>query len=94
MSKISQQKPDKKPLSDKVKHYLILIFLPFLLLFDKTGKDKTGHILTGIFAVCFIIFLITLIMGKANVICVFGIIAIDAWGWLMYIISKNDNFLK
>ena len=96
MSEIEQKKQPKKGVtSDAVKHYLLLIFIPSVLLIDKKGKDKTGHILTGLFAVCVAIFLISLIAsGKANAVCLLGIVAIDAWGWLMYLISRNDNFLK
>ena len=85
----------EKPTKEKVKHWLILIFVPFLLLIDKTGKDKSGHILTGIFALIVLIFLGGLIFsGKANFICIIGWIALNVWGWMMYIMEKNDDFLK
>lgn len=85
----------EKPTKEKIKHWLVLIFVPFILLIDKTGKDKTGHILTGVFAAIALIFLFGLIFnGTANVLCLIGYIAINVWGWLMYIMSKHEDFLR
>ena len=48
----------------------MLIVIPSVLLIDKDGKDKTGHILTGIYVFALLVFLgCLLVTGMANIIC-------------------------
>ena len=70
----------------RIKYWLILIVIPSVLLIDKGGKDKTGHILTGIYVFALLVFLgFLLVTGMANIICIFGLIAVNAWSWIMYL---------
>ena len=70
----------------RIKYWLILIVIPSVLLIDKDGKDKTGHILTGIYVFALLVFLgFLLVTGMANIICIFGLIAVNAWSWIMYL---------
>ena len=70
----------------RIKYWLILIVIPSVLLIDKCGKDKTGHILTGIYVFALLVFLgFLLVTGMANIICIFGLIAVNAWSWIMYL---------
>lgn len=70
----------------RIKYWLILIVIPSVLLIDRGGKDKTGHILTGIYVFALLVFLgFLLVTGMANIICIFGLIAVNAWSWIMYL---------
>lgn len=77
----------------RIKYWLKLIVIPSVLLIDKGGKDITGHILTGIYFFALLVFLgCLLVTGMANIICIFGLIAVNAWAWIMYILDgKNRN---
>lgn len=77
----------------RIKYWLMLIVIPSVLLIDKDGKDKTGHILTGIYVFALLVFLgCLLVTGMANIICIFELIAVNAWAWIMYLWDgKNRN---
>lgn len=69
--------------NEKIKHILLLIFLPSMLMIDKTMEDKSGHILTGIIAGAFIVFLISFIVTfRANFVCVVCWFAVNVWCWV------------
>lgn len=76
----------------RIKYWLILIVIPSVLLIDKGGKDKTGHILTGIYIFALLVFLgCLLVTGMANIICIFGFIAVNAWAWIMYLSERKNR---
>lgn len=85
-------KQTKRKIGKKVKFYSKLVFLPFLFQIDHTGKDRTGYIMTGIFAVIAVIFLVCCITGSgAKVFCLFGYIAVNTMSWILYIMDRDDR---
>lgn len=85
-----QDKKDAK--IERIKFCLVFIVIPSVLLIDKEGKDKTGQILTGIYIFALLVFLgCLLVTGMANIICIFGFIAVNAWAWIMYLSERKNR---
>lgn len=85
-----QDKGDAK--IERIKFCLVFIVIPSVLLIDKEGKDKTGQILTGIYIFALLVFLgCLLVTGMANIICIFGFIAVNAWAWIMYLSERKNR---
>ncbi len=79
----------EKPSEEQVKHWLVLLFCPFILLYDKTGRDKTGHILIGAFILDAIVFVIRLLTKwQVSFLCVFIHLALNLWAWLTFAMAK------
>lgn len=81
----------KRMISRKIQFYAKLIFLPFLFQIDPTGKDRTGHIMAGIFAVIAVLFLVCCITGSpAKVFCLIGYVAINVMSWILYVLDRKE----
>ncbi len=69
---------------------LIFVFVPFFLLIDKTGKDKTSMIMPRIWGVFCLWLLYDMVFhGRGNFICVVGWIALNVWSWLTIFTGKK-----